>query len=389
MFRVLAWAAALTTAGCGTLSIPSPLTPPPDSWDPARNTHPDSAEFIGILDRYVQNGLPGAVLWVRTPEGLWNGAAGYAKVETGDPMLPSHRFPVASVTKMFMATAVMVLVEEGLLDLEAPIRSYLPEEVWRFVPNGSEARIRDLLNHRSGILDFSRNPEYSLDFMNNPMGAYPPEKILSYLHGQPPWSTSGQYYFYSNSNYFLLALIVDEVTGGSHADVITNRILEPLGLDGTHYRAEESYPEVPGLVNSYQDLAGDGRLINVSDLTAHAMTIFFGNAGLISTSADLAGFIEGLMGGDVVGEAALREMQDFPEDVRYGLGLNLLDTPYGPGLGHDGGDRGAQAKVRHFPARDATLVLLSNAGDDGVPGRLFNGLWQEAVEAALSGTGRS
>jgi len=136
-------------------------------------------------------------------------------------------------------------------------------------------------------------------------------------------------------------------------------------------------------VNSYQDIAGDGRVMNVSDLTTRNAEIFFGNAGLIATSADFARFIEGLLEGRVVGQASLARMQDWRERSRSGLGLGYIETPFGPGVGHSGGDLGALSQVRHFPAHDATLVLLTNGGDGGVPAECFRDLWDELMELVL------
>ncbi len=114
--------AILWTGAC-TLDIAAPFEPPPDSWDPALNTHPDGASFQKLLDGYVYEGLPGAVLFVRTPEGLWNGSAGYARLEASDPMTPAHRHFAASMTKMYTASAVMLLAQDGLIDLDAKISS--------------------------------------------------------------------------------------------------------------------------------------------------------------------------------------------------------------------------------------------------------------------------
>jgi len=374
--------ALLWMAAC-TLDITAPIQPPPDLWDPALNTHPAGATFQELLDRHVREGLPGAVLFVRTPEGVWNGAAGYAKVETGEVMTPTHRHHAASVTKMYVATAAMILAEEGVLDLDAPIRRYLPESIYRPIPNGSGATVRQLMGHTSGIPDFSGDMAYDLDFLNDPRGPYPPHRLLSYLHGQSRIFPPGEGYFYSNANYFLLALVLDEVAPEGHAGVITRGILRPLALSGTAYKNEPGYPTPPGLVNSYQDLAGDGRLMNVSDLATHALTIFSGNAGLIATSADFGRFLEALMEGEIVGPGSLAQMQERTHSPRYGLGLNFLETPYGIGVGHSGGDTGALAQVRHFPELDATLVLLSNGGDGGAPARRFGALWEEAMRVAL------
>jgi D-alanyl-D-alanine carboxypeptidase len=382
LLRLLAAMALVTIISC-TLDITVPVEPPPDAWDPALNTHPDGQVFQALLNRYAREGLPGVVLLVRTPHGQWNGAAGYARIESRDRMQPTHRHYAASVTKMYIATAVLLLAEDGLINLDAAISQYLPEAVYGRVPNGAAATVRQLLGHTSGIPDFNDVLAYELDTLNDPMGSYPPDRLLSYLEDESAFCAPGACYFYSNTNYLLLALLMDHVTGASHAQVISERIIQALGLDATYYKNEPGYPAPPGLVNSYHDLEGDGRIMNVSDMTVHFNGMFIGNTGLIATSADFASFIEALLGGSLIGEESLAEMQERTESSFYGLGLSFIETPYGPGLGHDGGDMGILADVRHFPGLGATIVLLANAGNGGLPETLFNQLWDEALRVAL------
>lgn len=270
------------TAAC-TLHVTAPLEQPAETWDRALNTHPGGPAFQELLDRYVLEGIPGTVLFVRTSAGVWNGAAGFAKIETAESMLPTHLHHAASVTKMYTATAVMLLAEVGIIDLDAAVSEYLPDSVHSRIPNGSDATVRQLLNHTSGIPDFSGNLAYDLDFMSDPLGEYPPERLLSYLYGQSAWSSPGSHFFYSNANYYLLALIMDRLVDGGHAEVFSERIFRPLGLNGTYYENETGYPAPPGIVNSYEDIAGDGRLMNVTDMATHNAGLFVGNAGLIAS----------------------------------------------------------------------------------------------------------
>jgi D-alanyl-D-alanine carboxypeptidase len=381
-FRLLAAILATAAIACCTLDITAPTEPPPDNWDPALNTHPDGPAFQNLINQYARGGLPGIVLYVRTPEGLWNGAAGYAGIESGIRMQPTHRHFAASVTKMYMATAVLLLAEDGLIDLDAPISQYLPSSIYGPIPNAAGSTVRHLLGHTSGIPDFGCL-EYDLDTFNDPMGSYPPDRMLSYVHGQPTIFTPGNGYLYSNTNYLLLALLVDHVTGASHANVISERILQQLGLDATYYKNEPGYPSPPGLVNSYQDLAGDGRLMNVSDMTVHYTEMFIGYTGLIASSADYAAFIEALLDGNIIGQETLDEMMEQTECTCYGLGLSFTETPYGTGIGHNGSDFGILSEVRHFPDIDATLVLLANGGNSGITEKLFDRLWNDAMRAAL------
>ena len=386
MDRHAAWPALAATAtvlatAC-TLHTDLLRQPPPERWNPALNTHPDSPAFQALLDRYVREGLPGVVLLVRTPQGQWNGASGYASIEASERMLPTHLHHVASVTKMYLATAVMLLVQDGVLDLDARVSRYLPEPLLSQIPNGAEVTVRHLVGHTSGIPDFGQVQAYDLDFMNDPLGSYPAERLLGYLRGQSAKFAPGTGWFYSNVNYVLLALIVDRVAGTSHARVISERILRPRGLGATFYKTGAGYPTPPGLVSSYTETAG--RLFNVSDQAVHAADVFIGNAGLIASSADLAAFVEALLGGRLVGPEALAEMTRGNRYFSgYGLGLSIWNTRYGAAIGHDGGSTGTLCTVRHFPDSHATLVLLVNSGQGTATREAFLRLWRDAVQTAL------
>jgi D-alanyl-D-alanine carboxypeptidase len=374
--------AAVLGVSC-TLDIATPDYGSPGSWDPALNTHPDGSAFQELLDRHVHDGLPGAVLYLRTPAGIWNGAAGYARLEGADPMLPTHLHHAASVTKMYTATAVMLLTEDGLVDLDRTIMQYLPRWAYEGVPNATTATVRQVLGHTSGIPDFGDSFSYELDTLNDPFGDYSPKRLLQYVKEQEALFTPGGGYFYSNTDYVLLALLIEQVTGEGHAEVISQRIIQPLGLAETFYGIGPGSPTPVGLVNSYQDLLGDGRIANVSDLSAHAAETAFGQAGLIASASDFATFLEALLGASILGPGSLDEMQDHTRCDCYGLGLSFLDTAYGVGIGHDGGDVGTRTEVRYFPSSDATLVLLTNGGNGGVPDRQFDQLWSEVLTAAL------
>jgi D-alanyl-D-alanine carboxypeptidase len=366
-----------------TLNISTHYEPPPETWDPALNTHPDGAAFQKLLKQYVNKGLPGVVLFVRTPDGQWNGAAGYAKIETGDKMYPMCRFFAQSITKMYIATSILILKDNGLIDLDTSIDKYLSKKIYKYIQNNSKISVRHLLNHNSGISDFSASLSYEFDTLNNPMVKLSPERLLSYIEEQFPIFSPGKGYFYSNANYLLLALILNEVNSFSHSKMISNRILRPYGLSTTYYHNEKVHPEPPGLVNSYQDLTGDGRIQNVSDITIHNADNAKGYAGLIATSVDFADFIDALFSAQIITSASLDEMQKKSECDCYGLGLSLNKTKYGPSIGHGGEDIGSRSEVRRFVDLDATIVLLINAGESGNIGKLYNKLWEKVVQTAL------
>lgn len=198
---------------------------------------------------------------------MWIGAGGYASIEDGVPMNPCHRLHAASVTKPYMSAVVLMLADEGLIDLDAKINTYLPASMCDRLGNGNQATVRQLANHTSGILDFNDETANMVDLFNDPTRISTIEENFSYIYDKPGRFEPGTDWSYSDVNYILLALIVDEVAG-SHAEEFYSRIIEPLGLENTFYH-KPPHPEPEGLVNSYWDRYGNSKLDNVQISRRH------------------------------------------------------------------------------------------------------------------------
>ena len=317
-------------------------------------------------------------------KGIWNGAAGYAKIETKEPMTPMHLHYSGSNAKTYTATAIMMLVEAGKIRLDAKINTYLPQSLCNNIGNGNEATVRQLLNHTSGIKDFLDDIKYAIDSLNEPFGSYSPQIFLEYIYDQPPDFPAGSRHEYSNTNYLLLAMLMDYVLGESHANFINARIFRHLGLENTYYKNEPGLPKPPGLVNSYADILGNGKLINVSDIQNHYANATIGEDGYIASSYDYARFLEALFNGDLVSQSSLNEMTKWTGGGYYGFGLAYANTPYGRAVGHGGGFAGTLTQRRYFPDSKTTIVILANVGDVGKPPQLFGELfWDSAIKTVF------
>lgn len=373
----------LIHVGCKA-DIVAPLEAPVNAWGPRLNTHPKGAAFQALIDDYVRRGLPGVVLYVKSPVGVWNGAAGYAKLETREPMTPMHLHHSGSNAKTYTATAVMLLVEEGKIALDAKINTYLPSSISNRIANGNDATVRHLLNHRSGIREFEDEVKYGVDVANDPFAARTPDFLLEYVYDRPALFRAGNAYSYSNTNYLLLALLMDQVLGESHATFMRERIFRRLGLENTYYKMEPGLPRPPGLVNSYGDTYGNGRLVNVSDLQTQKARITAGESGVLATSHDYARFLEALLRGELVTVRSLSEMTKWVRPAYYGFGLQSVSIRHGPAIGHDGANVGTMTQRWYFPDARTLIVLLTNAGDYGRPEKLFNELfWDRVIQAVL------
>ena len=244
--------------------------------------NPYAGLYQSILDGAVRSGLVGLAVDSKTPEeGVWVGTGGYADLETQAPIQPESLFYSASHLKIFTATAVMMLWDAGFIDLEATIDRYLPADISSRLANSGTAKVKNLLNHTSGI------PNYTLasPWDNNPLDSIWRDDIESILDKKADFE-AGSKYQYCNTNFVLLAVIIDQIAG-DHADFLSQRIFQPLGMTHTFYRKEVGLPRPPFLITPYQDRYNDGALESVGAVFPtirqnHA----YGAGGLLADLAD-------------------------------------------------------------------------------------------------------
>ena len=283
-------------------------------------------------------------------------------------MLPCHVFHSASVAKTYHVVAAMTLVEEGKLELDKTIDQYLPTNVCSALPNRSSATIRQLMNHTSGIPDFIENTEHVLDYFNDLMRQFTTEEYLDYICGDDPDFAAGSRVSYSNTNTVLLALIMDNITG-SHSKLISERIIQPLGLAHTFYKEEAGYPAPVNAVNTYVDTKGNGLLINSTDIERNFAAMNIGHDAMMATAHDYYLFIKALFEGQILSPSSIEQMLDLQKypssiDMGEGLGLEIVKTPLRDltRAGHNGGSLGAANNVFYYLENGTTIVICSNFG---------------------------
>ncbi|MFI7079239.1 serine hydrolase domain-containing protein [Micromonospora sp. NPDC049903] len=280
-------------------------------------------------------GVPGALAAVRDGRHDWQGAAGQAFLTTPRPMQPQMRHRIGSITKTFVATTVLQLVDDGRLGLDDPIGQRLPD----VVPGelGTQVTVRMLLNHTSGIGNYTNAMIDSYAAINRmQVTTYAPAELVATGLAMPPTNAPGERFSYSNTNYVLAGMLIEAVTGNSTAAEVQRRILRPLKLTGTSF---------PGTDPTIRGPHGGAYFapFGVRDMSGFNMS-WAGAAGeMISTTADLNTFFRALLRGDLLRPATLDQMltrvpmvPELPEAGGYGLGIYSLPTPCGEFWGHDG-----------------------------------------------------
>jgi D-alanyl-D-alanine carboxypeptidase len=319
-----------------------------------------AAALHSLLDQTIANpSVPGALLTVVIPgRGIWAGARGLADRSQGVPLAPDARFGLASISKMFVATVALQLVQEGWLSLDQTVEHWLPG----LVPHGGQISVRMLLNHTSGLHDYLAEG-FVRGVLNDRGRAWSPRELVAMSAGRHPYFAPGApgRWRYSNTNYVLLGMIVEQVTHNSLAREVHQRIIDPLGLRQTFFQPDD--PTDGNAMHGYE-----GR----RELTAGLnMSFAWGAGNISSTAADLARFAQALFGGELLRPETLAAMQTFvgvdgawgARDLTYGLGLmqNVLPGAQ-PTLvrGHTGALVGYRASLWYLPERGITIVAAIN-----------------------------
>ncbi|MDY6796374.1 MAG: serine hydrolase domain-containing protein [Actinomycetota bacterium] len=305
-----------------------------------------------------QSGSPGAIAGVWTPEGDWVVAKGEANLETGESMQTTDIFRIGSITKTFVATVVLTLVDDGLLSLGDKLSEYYPD-----FPRADEITVRMLLNHTSGIFSWDEDEAVFERIYEDPDAGWTIEGMIQLSAEHPFYFDPGTGQHYSNINYFLLGMIIEEVTRQTLREAIAERVTEPLGLentflpDGPTYEGESmrGYDEVDG---ELVDVTGSG----VEKVISYDLAWAAG--GMVTTLAGLKVWARALATGELLSPAMHREQMDTvdttpeggPLKTGYGLGVNVT----GDWVGHSGAVVGSMCNMGYDPVEDATIITYFN-----------------------------
>lgn len=281
---------------------------------------------------------------------------GKANVECGTAATADTVFELASVTKPFTASAVVLLAEEGALALDDPIAGFFPEAP----PSWAGITIRHLLNHSSGIPDyftmeaFHLGEEFAwqLDFSH--------DAFLRIVREAPLDFTPGEDTAYSNTGYSLLGILIERATNRSYAEVLEDRIFRPLGMTATRRNSRTAI--IPGRAAGYVRV--DGVLQNAAYTST---TWAYAEGGIVSSARDLARWDEALTSGTILSREHLEEMWNPPaqELPAIGLGWTRNTSPQGDVIGHSGGKPGFSTYHARYPEIGASIILLAN--QSGIP----------------------
>ena len=341
------WSLRLLLSFALLLALPSAAQPAPAP----PTTSP--ADLQRLLDAVVDTGAPGAIGAVEDGGRTIRRVSGVGNLRTGQPPRPVQTFRVASQTKAFVATVVLQLVAAGKLGLDDPVSRHLP----RLLPDGDRITVRQLLNHTSGLFDPQVEVYQTLqDIYDLRLEHWTPRQVVAMATDNGLLFPPGTAWSYSNTNYVVLGLLIERVTGTSVARQLERRLIRPLGLRHTWFPNRTAALPPPRL-HGYMPLDLAEPLVD-DDITWFNPSFFWASGALVSNVDDLDRFYDALFDGRLLPPPAAGRDADPGRHRRPRRRLRAGAGGLHPALRGGGGrphrglhQRPARAVLRHDPGR--------------------------------------
>jgi len=326
-----------------------------------------------FLARIAPENSPAIVVSIAYDDGQSVVSVAHGRVDITQETLalPTDRFRIASISKTFLATALLLLEEDGVLSLEDGLGDWLDESVYGRLPNADEVTLYDLVTMRSGIPDYLDDVFFGA-ILASPSRVWTAEEVLAYAYDTAPEFAPDEDFEYSNTNYILLQLVVESATGKTLAEVFRERIFTPLNMNETYTQISETLPN--GFVHGYEDLMGLGVEEDVTDVNDGAG---LGDGALVSTTEDLVRFFKALLIDKTVLSSESLEAMLTPTDDenQYGIGIEIREGENtGTVYGHTGSVVGFSSAVFYAPQLETIVVILYG----------YQGLEEEHIEELFS-----
>ena len=348
------------------------------------------------------NVTPGAVVIVKSPEwGVRVGVAGYSNLNMKTKASPDLPFRVGSVTKAFTAHMVLILEQQGRIRLTDPILKYLGgNKTVAAIPNISKITIADCLQMKSGVTNYLAYPSISASPDTDPRKQYSPDDLMGVLtpsvpnYLQPDFAPGDTYpnpywvafmgpkepappelppypwWNYSNSNYILLGMLVERVSGMTMAEATQSLICQQLGMDDTLFAVDMNYPSDMARGYTKLDALRNPKYSDWVDVTDVNSSYAWAAGAIISTPWDLLRFLESIFKTEkLLNKGTKQKWLSFVSagihwaDTEYGMGLMQGQRPYGDLRGHGGAYPGYKTAMYRFPDSDTSLIISANTWD--------------------------
>lgn len=301
-----------------------------------------------LLDQYMQaqnkiKGFTGSVLVMQKGKVILRKGYGLADREWNIPNTPETKFELGSVTKQFTAACILQLSEQGKLNLDDKLSKYLPN-----FPKGDSVTIHMLLNHTSGIANYTAQPQFgSLATLH-----LSKDSMISFFGSKPYTSSPGTKYQYTNSGYFLLGYIIEKVSGLSYSDYLQKNIFDKIGMPN-------SFLNKPDSILAMRARGYDQKGKKTANADFITMDWPFSAGAIISTVDDLYKWDRALYGTTILSEASKQKMFT-PDKGNYGYGFIIDSLETHPRIWHNGSIPGFITNISRYINDDVCVIVLAN-----------------------------
>ena len=339
------------------------------------------------LDEWHKAGkFPGATLGVVLANGeVFSLAVGYSDRTAKTPMKPTDRMLAGSTGKTFAAATALQLVKEGKIGLDDKVEKYLGAWAWYSrMPNAKDITVRQLMNHTSGLVRYEFKDQFTKDLTANPEKTWKPQELLAYLLDEKPPFEAGKGWDYSDTNYIILGMIIEKVTGRKFYDEANRRVIKPLKLTNT---IPQDGIKLKGVIQGYagdnNPFGGKDEMISNGKFAINPQFEWTGG-GYASTSEDLARWAKMIYEGRAFDNSLMPQVLDgvaapmLGRETKYGLCVIIRKTAAGISYGHSGFFPGYMTDMMYFPEQKIALAVQVNTS---VPQNLGKPLGRVLVEA--------
>ena len=324
-----------------------------------------SENLESMVDEYINplvesRNFSGTIFIAHDGKILYNKGFGMANFDASIPNTPDTKFQIASLSKTFTVAAILLLQQRGLLKVSDPISHFLPD-----YPHGDKITVHQLLNHTSGLPRYVFFPDYK----EKSVQSHTARDIVEWIKDKPLAFNPGERSGYSNSNYAMLAYIIELVSGMEYNEFLKTNIFDVLNLSNTGH-SDGANSHIKNLAIGYVPI--ELKDLKKSDFYDYSIAI--GAGSLCSTTEDLFHWYQALVNGRLLNEASLDLMMNQRDDnTSYGW---IHDTWFGKDVfkksGWDG--VGFASQFVHFQEDDLTIIILMNLSISGITAEIANNL---------------
>ncbi len=340
-----------------------------------------------VQQALANTGVGGMSIAISGPKGEYTKAYGDRSSAPKVALTLNDRFRIGSITKSFTATAILQQIEQGHLSFNDKLDQFITG-----IPNGNQITVRHLLSMRSGLYEYQHDAGLRLTFTLTPWVAFEPEQVVDILRNpsHQPSFAPGTKTEYNNSNYVLLGLILEQVTGQDAETVITNDVIQPLGLTNTIFPSAANSNPIYQMPSPYATGYGTGIIPGtIQDKTALNPNLFWTAGAMISTVGDLEKYAKALGTGALLSPAMHAERQQWCPSpytlegpTQYGYGLGLFS--FGSWIGHHGSVPGYSSTAFYEPQSGAAIAGVENFQTANV--QVFSRVFKRIAEHLYPGS---